>query len=433
MDLLYANDRPGEYPDSYYSATANRAEAFPGLDTDTECEICVVGGGFTGLSAALHLAERGHDVVLLEAHRAGWGASGRNGGQAASGQRTSQRVLEKLVGNRDAAHLWRLAVDAVQLVRDLVARHHIACDLRDGVLHADLSPGDFRHTRDEVAHLRNVYGHMAVRLLERDEIAAALGTNVYYGGALDMSAAHLHPLNYALGLASAAAAAGARIFERSPVAEVVPGERPMVRAGAGTVNARHVVLACNGYLGGLDTEVSSRVMPINNFIVATRPLGKELARELIRDDVAVADSKFVVNYYRLSADNRLLFGGGESYGYRFPADIRSKAQRPMLEVFPQLEGTEIEFAWGGTLAITRSRMPHFARPEAGIVSASGYSGHGVAMATLAGRVIADLIDGRPADFEVLESVPTPRFPGGQRLRWPLLVLAMLWFSMRDRF
>lgn len=430
--LLYRNGRPGEYPDSYYAATANAIDPFPTLDGDADCDVCIVGGGYSGLSAALELAERGYDVVLLEAHRAGWGASGRNGGQVGSGQRKGQAALERMVGREDAHRLWGLAEQAKALVRDRVARHGIECDLRPGVLHVN-------HRRRFVAadhacaeKLREEYGYTGVRAVSDEEVREMLGTRAYYGGMLDTGAMHLHPLNFALGLAQAARAAGARIFERSAVTGWRTGDPVIVSTDRGRVHAHFVLLACNGYLDALEPRVAARVMPINNFIIATEPLGEARAREIIRDDVAVLDSRFVVNYFRLSADRRLLFGGGETYSYDFPADIAAYVRPRMLGIYPQLADVRIEYGWGGTLGITMSRLPYLARLEPNVLTAGGYSGHGVAMATLAGQILADAVQGTLERFDLLAGLPERAFPGGPRLRSPLLVLAMLWHAMRDR-
>jgi gamma-glutamylputrescine oxidase len=266
--------------------------------------------------------------------------------------------------------------------------------------------------------------------MDRAGIRALIGSDAFRGGEIDRGAGHLHPLNYALGLAQAAAAAGVQICENTLVHAVEDGAKPVVRAAQGHVLADHVILAANGYLGGLNPKVAARVMPINNFIVATEPLGAR-AQEVLAEPVAVADSRFVVNYWRLSEDGRLLFGGGESYGYRFP-DILRTVRKPMLQIYPQLADVRIDYAWGGTLAITMNRMPCFTRPSAHVLSASGYSGHGVAMATLAGKVLAEAVAGQAERFDVMASVPQASFPGGAALRWPFLVLAMVWYSMRDR-
>jgi gamma-glutamylputrescine oxidase len=371
-------------------------------------------------------------VVLLDAQRVGWGASGRNGGQVGSGMRRSQDWLERSFGRERARALWDMGEEAKALVRALVARHAIACDLKPGVLHAMHKPGFMPEARAEAEKLARDYGYHQLRVLERDELRAALGTAAYHGGVLDMGAMHLHPLNFALGLARAVEAAGARIFERTRAASVEAARCARVVTEAGAVTAEHLVVACNGYLGGLLPETAGRVMPINNFIGATEPLGAAGAQALIREDWAVADSRFVVNYFRRTPDHRLLFGGGESYGYRFPRDIAAKVRRPMLGVFPQLEGTRIDYAWGGTLAITMNRLPAFRRFGRAGFAVGGYSGHGVALAMLAGQLIAEAVQGTAERFDLLGALPQPPFPGGAALRWPLLVLAMTWYGLRDR-
>ena len=431
MNLLHANDRRGEYSPSWYAATTEPLPPFPPLRGAARADVCVVGAGYTGLSAALHLAEAGHDVVLLEAQRVGFGASGRNGGQLGSGQRMEQTALERLVGADDASHLWRLGEEAKDLIKGLVARHGIACHLKPGVAHACFTPREMDEEHAYAAHLAARYGYEQIETLDREAMHALCPSPTYHGGTLDMGAAHLHPLAFALGLARAAQAAGVRIHEGAQVHDIRRGAKARVATDAGHVEADHVVLACNGYLGGLDRRVATRVMPINNFIVATKPLGEDAARVLTRD-VAVADTKFVVNYFRLSHDKRLLFGGGESYGYRFPRDIRATVRRPMLEIFPHLAEVPLDYAWGGTLAITMKRMPYLARVAPNILSASGYSGHGVGMATLAGRLMTEAVRGQSDGFDCMTRVPCPAFPGGTALRSPLLVLAMSWFALRDR-
>ena len=431
MNLLHANDRRGEYPESWYAATVGALPPFPPLRRAARADVCVVGAGYTGLSAALHLAEAGLSVVLLEAQRVGFGASGRNGGQLGSGQRMEQTALERLVGADDAAHLWRLGEEAKTLVKGLVARHGIECHLKPGVAHACFTAREMAQEHAYAGYLAERYGYAEIETLDRDAMHALCPSPAYHGGTLDMGAAHLHPLAYALGLARAAQAAGVQIFEGSEVQDIRRGARLRVVTDAGHVEADHLILACNGYLGGLERRVAARVMPINNFIVATEPLGDEAARVLTRD-VAVADTKFVVNYFRLSHDRRLLFGGGESYGYRFPGDIRATVRKPMLEIFPHLANAPLDYSWGGTLAITMKRMPYLAQIAPNILSASGYSGHGVGMATLAGRLMAEAVRGQSAGFDCLARVPCPAFPGGVALRSPLLVLAMSWFALRDR-
>ncbi|MFQ8430666.1 NAD(P)/FAD-dependent oxidoreductase [Amaricoccus sp. W119] len=429
LDLLTANDAPGAYPASWYAETAIGIRERPALRGAEVADVCVIGGGYTGLSAALHLAERGYRVVLLEAQRLGWGASGRNGGQVGSGQRRDQDWLEANVGRDKARLLWDLAEEAKATVRDLISRHAIDCDYRPGIVHAVHRAGDVATAHAEVEKLARDYGYADCEPLDRAGIAAALGTEVYHGGALDRGAAHLHPLNYALGLARAAEAAGAGLREWSRVVAV---ERGRVRTAEGEVRAEHVLVCCNGYLGDLMPEIAARAMPINNFLIATEPLGAARGAQLIPEGMAAADSRFVVNYWRLSADGRMLFGGGESYGYRFPRDISGLVRPRMLSIYPDLADLRITHAWGGTLAITMSRMPSFQRLGPGLLSAAGYSGHGVAIATLAGKLLAEAVAGSAERFDLFAGLPSPPFPGGPALRWPLLVLAMSWYGLRDR-
>ena len=432
MDILTSNDRVGEYPSSWYAATAEGPAPFPAAKGALACDVCVVGAGFTGLSAAVTLADKGYDVILLDAHRVGFGASGRNGGQVGTGQRVEQDALEKMVGKETARELWDIGLESVQLVRDLIKTHDMECDFVDGIIHADHRARLVPENHAYAEKLRNEYGYDLIRSIDREEMRHLVGSPAYHGGTLDMGGGHIHPLQFAFGLAKLAAEKGVRIFEQSKVTALTEAEPAKVITENAEITAGYVVLACNGYLGHLQGRVAARVMPINNFIVATEPMSEADAEALIRNNYAVADSKFVINYFRLSEDRRMLFGGGESYGYRFPKDIAGLVRKPMSEIYPQLKDIRIDYAWGGTLGITMNRMPHFARLRGNILSASGYSGHGVAMATLGGKIAAEAIAGQAEKFDLMANVPTPRFPGGVALRSPLLVLAMLWFSLRDK-
>ena len=423
MNLLHANDRPGEHAPSWYAATADAPGPYPELRGTVRADVAVVGGGFTGLSAALALAERGVSVALIDAQRVGFGASGRNGGQVGMGQRVSQPELERRHGADAARALWELGAAAVDKVRALVREHAPDANWRDGVAEVVRKDG-FDAVRREAEHMEQVYGH-TLEVLDREALAALIGSERYAAGALDRVAGHVHPLRLAFGMARSAEAAGARLFERSEAHRVVEG---LVQTGRGRIECETVILACNGYLGGLDGAVAARVMPINNFVVATEPLGERMP---LAEPIAVADDDFVVNYWRPSEDGRLLFGGGESYGYRFPRDIAAVV-RPKLEaVYPQLRGVHIDHAWGGTLAITRSRMPYFVR-RGGVLSASGYSGHGVALACLAGEILAEAARGETRRFDAFASLPAKAFPGGGAMRTPLLAMAMTWYAARDR-
>ena len=419
-------------PPTWYEASARVRPAWPELDGDLRADVCVVGGGYTGLSCALHLAERGYRTVLLEARRIGNGASGRNGGQLGSGQRRDQSTLERELGGEAARLLWSLAEEAKALVRARIARHGIACDLKPGIAIAAHRPRYARALAREAARLRTHYGYEEIDVLDRAALRAEVEAEGFWGGFLDRGAGHLHPLDYALGLARAAADAGVDIREGTPVTGITPGKPRKVAAGPHTVNADAVVLACNGYLDALDPGVGGHVMPINNFILATEPLGEERARALIPHDVAVVDTRFVVNYFRLSTDRRLLFGGGESAGRRLAADPRRVVRRYMLRVFPQLADVRIDHAWGGTLAITWTRMPSIGRLSGGLYYAHGYSGHGVALATLGGALVAEAICGTLERFDVFARLPQRPFPGGRLMRWPTLALALAYGALRDR-
>jgi len=431
MNLLFANDRSGHYPDSWYASTVSPPKAAEALRGQTTADVCIVGAGYTGLSAALHLAQAGFDVVVLDAHRVGFGASGRNGGQLGSGQRQEQEVLEKLVGREDAVRLWDLGEDAKTLVKSLIAEHDIDCHLKPGVAWTGSSRKEVQHLHDRAHRLSERYGYDQIDILDEEDCHALCPSPDYKGGVLDIGAAHLHPLAFALGLAEACEKAGVRMFDQSHVHTVKEGKSVIIRTDKGQVTADYVVFAGNGYMGTLNRTVSKRVMPINNFIAATEPLGDGAARILTRD-VAVADSKFVVNYFRLSDDKRLLFGGGESYGYRFPNDIEALVRKPMTKIFPHLRDIKIDYAWGGTLAITRKRMPYLARLGPNMLSASGYSGHGVGSATQAGFLMSNVILGDSQGFDIMSRVPAPPFPGGGAFRTPMLATAMTWFALRDR-
>jgi len=424
--FLSANDRPGEHAPSWYAATAHPLPDLPALEGETRADVCVVGGGYAGLSAALHLAQAGVDVALVEAHRVGWGASGRNGGQLSYGPRSDIRDYERTLGDDDARKVWAISTDATRLVKRLIAEHAIACDLRPGHLEAAWRASDAKHGRAYADHVAERYGHATIRALSREEIRARVASPRYHGGVEDGEGGHLHPLNYALGLARAAQGAGARLFERSAVTRLAPG---CVTTAQGRLRAEHVILACNGYLDGLERGVAARVMPINNFIVATEPLG---ARLPLPGGECVADSKFVLNYYRPTPDGRLLFGGGETYSHRFPADIAALVRKPLAQVFPQLAGVRIDHAWGGTLAITRNRAPLFQKVDARTWSVGGWSGAGVHMATMGGAIAAEAVRGTLDRWDALARAAAPPFPGGDRLRPALLALAMTWYALRDR-
>lgn len=429
MGYLTANDRPAVHAPSWYAETAAPMPDHAALSGEVRADICVIGGGYAGMSAALHLAERGYDVRLLEAHRIGWGASGRNGGQVGIGPRREIEDYEERVGPDDARKVWDIAIEANSLVRALIARHGIACDLSDGYLECAWRAREAPELAAYVDHLRERYDHQTIRAVDRVEMVELIGTERYHGGFRDEMGAHLHPLNYALGLGEAAAAAGAVIHERSTVTAVEPGR---VTTSDGMVTAPHILIACNGYLDGLVPRPARRMLPLNNFILATEPLGENRARKVNRDNLCVCDTRFVLNYYRLSPDGRMLWGGGESTGRVFPADLKSLVRARMLEIYPDLADVGITHAWGGTLAITATRMPLFQSLGDGMLAIGGWSGSGIHMATMGGKIAAEAIAGQAEHWDVLARMPAPAFPGGDWFRVPLMRLAMAWYGLRDR-
>ena len=431
MNPLYRNDAPGRMPRSWYAATAEPAADRAALEADRRCDLAIVGAGFTGLWAALTAARAGLDVVVLDAHRAGFGASGRNGGQVGSGFNKGQRWLEEKLGDGPARQLWDIAEEAKGQLRDFCESHAPEARYLPGVVHGAYTGREAADDRAEAEHLSRVYGYDAIRPLSRSGIRDIVRTEAYHGGLLDEGAGHLHPLRYARALAREAEKAGATIHELTEVTRVERGAPAVLHTPKARVTADHVILAGNGYLPGIMPEVAARVMPINSFIAATEPLG-ERWREVLTRDIAVADSRFVVNYYRMTEDRRFLFGGRESYGIGFPTDITTALRARMESLFPQIADARITHVWGGTLGITMSRLPSLQRIGPNILSGAGFSGHGVALSGMAGRVMAEAVAGQAGRFDTFSALPVPAFPGGARYRAPLLTLAMTWFSLRDR-
>lgn len=420
-----------DHPKSWYAATANRFSPLPPLQGGTRADVCVIGGGYTGLSAALHMAEAGLDVVLLEAGRVGSGASGRNGGQIHSGHRRDQDFLEAQVGLDDAKALWRMAEDAKALLHALIERHAIDCDVRPGLVVADHKPGYVAHSHAYAKKLNEVYDYPDAAPLSREELRAIVGSDVYHGGMIDHGGGHLHPLNLALGLADAARRAGARLYEQSRALRIEEGDKVRVVTAAGSVEADWVLECGDGLQDGLDRRVDTHVMPICNYIAATAPLG-ERAREIISNGAAVADSRFVVNYYRLSGDGRLLFGGGESYRRGLRPNPAEFVRPYMLRIFPQLADVAIDYGWGGVLGITMTRLPFVRKLSPRVLTAAGYSGQGVMLAPYFGKLLGEAVKGQLGQFDLLGRLPVPAFPGGPLMRWPLLVAGLSYYALRDR-
>lgn len=392
----------------------------------------MIGGGFTGLSAALNLAERGMSVILLEAERIGFGASGRCGGLIGSGQRHDVLEAEEAFGYEKSRLLWDFSEAAKDEIRQRVAKHEISCDLQKGQLVGVHKKSYLGWASDLSEALAERYDYPDTHALDAAGTRAMVATENFLEGWFDPGSMTIHPLNYALGLARAAADAGVRLFEESRVSGYTKTDPAVVTTEKGSVTASFVVLACNGYLEKLEPRVASRIMPVNNFIVVTEPLGEERANKLISGRFGIHDTRFVVNYFRLTDDSRLLFGGGENYRRGFPRDIVRFVRPYMLELFPQLHDVAIDFGWGGTLSVTMNRWPHVGRLAPNLFFAQGYSGHGISIANFAGKTIAEAVSGTAERFDVMSSLPTLRFPGGTLFRYPGMVLGMFYYALKDR-
>ena len=417
--------------DSYYAASANPAPRHAPLTGEIEADVCVVGGGIAGCSTALHLAERGYKVVLIEAQRIGWGASGRSGGQAIVGYASGQQKLVNAVGADDARKLWDISVESLELLKQLVERHRIDCDLHWGQMHVAIKRRQADALRAEQEELERHYGYRHLRFVEGEALRSLLETQRYCAGLYDGASGHLHPLNYTLGLAAAASAAGVSIHEDTAALQIRQGDPLVIRCERGQIRARFMALCCNAYINGLAPKLSARIMPVGTYIVATAPLGEARITRLMRENIAVSDINFVLDYFRRSADHRLLFGGRVSYSGLDAFDTKRATRKRMLEVFPQLEDVAIDYAWGGYVDITMSRAPDFGRLAPNVYYLQGFSGHGIALTGMAGKLVAEAIAGHAERFDLFSRIPHRHFPGGKLLRMPALVLAMLWYRLRD--
>jgi gamma-glutamylputrescine oxidase len=416
---------------SYYAASANPAPRHPPLQGEVVADVCVIGGGLAGCSTALHLAERGYRVVLLEGRRIGWGASGRSGGQAITGFASGQHKLVQQVGAANARRMWDISLEGLQLIRERVERHAIDCDLHWGQMHVAVKERQREDLRREMHEAQDLYGYRQLRFVERTEVESLLATHRYLAGVYDSGSGHLHPLNYTLGLAAAAQSTGVTIHEDSLVTDLKQSDPAVVSTAAGRVQARFVVLCCSAYLDSLVPSLRARIMPVGTYIVATQSLGEQRMLQLMRDNIAVTDVNFVLDYFRRSADHRLLFGGRVAYSARDAFDTGKATRKRMLKVFPQLADVNIEYAWGGYVDITMNRAPDFGRIAPHIYYLQGFSGHGIALTGVAGKLVAEAIAGHAERFDLFTRLRHRDFPGGELLRMPALVLAMLWYRMRD--
>lgn len=418
-------------PATYYQATANPCAVRPALQGDITADVCVIGGGVAGCSAALHLAQRGYRVVLLEAERIGQGASGRSGGQLLPGYSSGQGPLIAQLGAENARRLWDTSVEAVQLTKELITTHHIDCDLQPGHFEVALKPRQRRTLLQSLDELREQYDYRSLRFVARDELRSLIDSPRYIAALYDHAAAHVHPLNYTLGLARAAEQLGAHLYEYSPVQAIEPGAAVTVRSTQGKVTAQFAVLCANAYNPRLSPALASRIMPVSTFMMATEPLPMARADRLIANRAAVSDTNFILDYFRLSPDQRLLFGGRISYSnYEF-RDTSAALHRRMLRVFPQLADVKVDYTWGGLLDISLNRAPDFGRLHDNVYYLQGFSGHGMALGGMAGKLVADSIGAHSERFDLFTRIKHRAFPGGHALRMPGLVLAMLWYRLRD--
>ncbi len=416
---------------SWYEASVKRPAPMPALAGDIDADVCVVGAGIAGCSTALHLAERGYRVVLLEAECIGFGASGRSGGQLIPGYACGQETLISQLGRDDARRLWDFTIEGVDLLRERVRRHAIECDLSWGHMHCAIKARQSEELRDWHRELVEDYGYRSTRFMGRAEVEELLATKRYCAGLHDTAAGHCHPLKYALGMAAAAQAAGVHLQEGSRVTSIERGSTVVVRTSNGSVRARQVALCANVGHHDIAPALARKIMGVATYIVATRPLGAERATALIRNNMAVSDVNWVLDYFLRSSDHRLLFGGRVSYSGIDPVGTARATRLRMLRVFPQLADAEIDYAWGGFVDITMNRAPHFGRLDPNLYFLQGFSGHGMVLTGIAGKILAEVIAGQAERFDVYARIRHRDFPGGMALRRPALVLAMLWFRLRD--
>jgi gamma-glutamylputrescine oxidase len=415
---------------SYYRATAKPFPAKPSLAGDHKADVCIIGGGFTGLSAALAAAEAGYSVILLEAEHVGYGASGRNGGQLIPGLRWGMADILSEFGPERARAIYNVAMDAVSSVNSRIAKHGIDCDLRSGHLEAAYKAAHYDTMLHELDVLRDDFGHTTCQAVAKADMSEHIDGGNYHGALYETAGGHFHPLNYALGLASAAVAAGVQIFENSRVTELNEGKQVVARTVMGSVSAASAIVGADGWTGDILPSLASYTVPIMNYNIATVPLGT-IANLLLPSGAAVSDSRFVLNYFRLSADGRMIFGGGEKYTTRPPRDIAAFVRNHMVQVFPGLAETPIDYAWGGVVSVSMNRLPHFGR-QGNIWFAHGFSGHGALTTTLAGELMVEAMHGTMGRFDVMAGLPHARFPGGRRFAKPLATLGLLWYALRDR-
>ncbi len=419
------------YPQSYYAASANPVRPRPELNGEVETDVCIVGAGYTGLSTAISLLENGFKVSIVEAAKVGFGASGRNGGQIVNSYSRDIDVIERSVGAKQAKLLGDMAFEGGRIIRERIAKYNIQCDLKDGGVFAANTPKHMKHLESQ-KKLWERYGHTQLELMDAKRIREVVDSDVYVGGMLDMSGGHIHPLNLALGEAAAVESLGGVIYEQSPAIRIDRGANPVVHTPNGRIKAKFVVVAGNAYLGNLIPELSAKSMPCGTQVITTEPLSAELAKSLLPQDYCVEDCNYLLDYYRLTSDKRLIFGGGVVYGARDPANIEAIIRPKMLKAFPQLKDVKIDYAWTGNFLLTLSRLPQVGRLGDNIYYSQGCSGHGVTYTHLAGRVLAEALRGQAERFDAFADLPHYPFPGGRLFQVPFSALGAWYYTLRDK-
>ena len=416
---------------TWYAWSANDKTIRPTLEGEHEADICVIGAGFTGLSAALTLAEKGYSVIVLEGERIGFGASGRNGGQIVNGYSRDIGTISRRYGPEKAAKLGAMSLEGGNIIRERIAKYGINCDLRHGGFFAAFTDKQIREMADHKATWEK-HGHTGLEMVSKAEVSRYVTSDRYAGGMIDTLGGHIHPLNYVLGEAAAIESLGGRIFENSRVLSVDKGPSPSVRTAKGKVTAKYVLVCGNAYLGDTLPAISERMMPVSSQVLTTEPLDAAMLENLLPADYCVEDANYVLDYYRRTADNRLLYGGGIGYGGRDPSDIVAYIRPNLLKTFPQLANVKIDFAWSGNFALTLSRIPHIGKLSDGVYFSHGDSGHGVTTTQLLGKILGEAISGDASRFDVWASLPNFPFPGGKTFRVPLTVLGAWWYGLRDK-
>lgn len=419
------------YPQSYYAASANPVPQRPALQGETETDVCIIGAGYTGLSTALFLLENGFKVSIVEAAKVGFGASGRNGGQIVNSYSRDIDVIERTVGPKQAQLMGQMAFEGGRIIRERIAKYDIKCDLKDGGVFAAFTPKQMKHLEAQ-KKLWERFGHTQLEIMDAQRIRQVVKTENYIGGMLDMSGGHIHPLNLALGEAAAVESLGGVIYEQSPAVRIERGANPVVHTPEGRVKAKFIVVAGNAYLGNLVPELAAKTMPCGSQVIATEPLSEDVAKSLLPQDYCVEDCNYLLDYFRLTGDRRLIYGGGVVYGAKDPANIEAMIRPMMLKTFPQLKGVKIDYAWTGNFLLTLSRLPQVGRIGDNIYYSQGCSGHGVTYTHLAGKILAEALRGQAERFDAFGSLPHYPFPGGRLFRVPFTAMGAWYYSLRDK-